>query len=44
MNTSETASSSDPGQPNCENLKYDIADNFDDILLDNSCDSDVNFF
>ena len=44
MNTSETASSSDPGRSNFENLKYDIADNSDDILLDNSCDPDVNFF
>ena len=31
MNTSETASSSDPEHPNCENLKYDRVDNFDDI-------------
>ena len=44
MNTSETASSSDPGRSNFENLKYDIADYSDDILLDNSCDPDVNFF
>ena len=44
MNTSETASSSDPERPNFENLKYEIADNSDDILLDNSCDPDVNFF
>ena len=36
MNTSETASSSDPGRPNFENLKYEIVDNSDDILLDNS--------
>ena len=27
-----------------EILKYDIVDNSDDILLDNSCDPDVNFF
>ena len=46
MNTSETASSSDPEGPNFENLKYDIVDTYnpDDILLDNSCDPDVNFF
>ena len=44
MNTSETASSSDPERPNFENLKYDIVVNSDDILLDNSCDPDVNFF
>ena len=44
MNTSETASSSDPERPNFENLKYDIVDYSDDILLDNSCDPDVNFF
>ena len=31
MNTSETASSSDPELLNFENLKYDI-DNSDDIL------------
>ena len=42
MNTSETASSSDPERPNFENLKYEILDNSDDILLDNSCDPDVN--
>ena len=44
MNTSETASSSDRERPNFENLKYEIVDNSDDILLDNSCDPDVNFF
>ena len=44
MNTSETASSSDPERPNFENLTYEIADNSDDILLDNSCDPDINFF
>ena len=44
MNTSETASSSDPERPNFENLKYNVVDNSDDILLDNSCDPDVNFF
>ena len=44
MNTSEIASSSDPEHPNFENLKYDIVDNSDDILLHNSCDPDVNFF
>ena len=43
MNTSETASSSDPERPNFENLKYEIVDNSDDILLDNSWDPDVNF-
>ena len=42
MNTSETASSSDPERPNFENLKYEILDHSDDILLDNSCDPDVN--
>ena len=42
MNTSETASGSDPEHPNFKNLKYEIVDNFDDILLDNSCDPDVN--
>ena len=44
MNTSETASSSDPERPNFENLKYNLVGNSDDILLDNSCDPDVNFF
>ena len=44
MNTSETASSSDPEDPNFENVKYEIVDNSDDILPDNSCDRDVNFF
>ena len=44
MNTSETAHSSDLKRPNFENLKYEIVDNSDDILLDNSCDPDVNFF
>ena len=44
MNTSETTSSSDPERPNFENLKYNLVDNSDDILLDNSCDPDVNFF
>ena len=45
MNTCETASSSHPEGPNFENLKYDIVDNYNpDILLDNSCDPDVNFF
>ena len=43
MNTSETASSSDSELPNFENLKYDIVDSSDDILLDNWCDPDVNF-
>ena len=43
MNTSETTSSSDPEHPNFENLKYDIVDNSDDLLLDNSFGSDVNF-
>ena len=42
MNTFESASSSDPERPNFEILKYDIVDNSDDILLDNSCDPDVN--
>ena len=27
-----------------ENLKYSIADNNNNILLDDSCDWDVNFF
>ena len=44
MNTSETASSSDPEHPNFENIKYEIVDNSDDILLDNSCDLDVKYF
>ena len=44
MNTSETASSFDAEHPNFKNLKYEIVDNSDDILLDNSCDPDVNFF
>ena len=44
MNTSETASSCDSEPPNFENLKYDIVDSSDDILLNNSCDPDVNFF
>ena len=44
MNTSETASSSDPERPNFGNLKCEIVDNSDDILLDNSCETDVNFF
>ena len=45
MNTCETASSSDPEGPYFENLKYDIVDNYNpDILLDNLCDPDVNFF
>ena len=44
MNTSETTSSSEPERPNFENLKYDIVDNSDDILLDNLRDPDVNFF
>ena len=43
MNTSETASSSDPERPNFENLKYDIVVNSDDVLLDNSCDPDLTF-
>ena len=41
MYTSETAGSSDPERPNFENLKYEIVDNSDDILLDNSWDPDV---
>ena len=44
MNISETASTSDLECSNFENLKYEIADNSDDILVDNSCDPDVNFF
>ena len=44
MNTSETASTFDPERPNFENLRYNLVDNSDDILLDNSCDPDVNFF
>ena len=43
MNTSETTSSSDPECPIFENLKYDIVDNSDDLLLENSSDPDVNF-
>ena len=44
MNTSETACSSDGERPNFENLKYNLVDNSDDILQDNSCNPDVNFF
>ena len=44
MNTSETARSSDLKPVNFENFKYEIVDNSDDILLDNSGDQDVNFF
>ena len=44
MNTSETVSSSDPEHPNFENLKCEIVDNSDDILLSNLCDPDINFF
>ena len=44
MNTSETASSSDPEHPSFENLKYEIVDISDDILLENQRDSNVNFF
>ena len=44
MNTSETACSSDLKPVNFENFKYEIVDNSDDILLDNSGDQDVNFF
>ena len=36
-------SSSDPERLNFENLKCEIVDNSDDILLDNSCETDVNF-
>ena len=43
MNTSETATSSDPERSNFENLEYEIVYNCDDILLDNSCGPDVNF-
>ena len=43
MNTSETACSSDLKRLNFENLKYEIVDNSDDILLDNSGDQDINF-
>ena len=44
MNISEAASSSDTEHPNFETLKCEIVDNSDDILLDNLCDPDVNFF
>ena len=44
MNTPETARSSHPEHPNFQNLKFEIADNSDAILLDDSCDLDVNFF
>ena len=44
MNTSETGSSSDSERPNFENLKYNLVDNSDDILRNNPCDPDVNFF
>ena len=40
----QTTNSSDPKHPNFENLKYEVVDNSDNILLDNSCDPDVNFF
>ena len=43
MNTSETATSSDPERSNFENLEYEIVYNCDDILLDNSCGPDVSF-
>ena len=43
MNTSETSSTSEPERPNFENLKFEIVDNSEDILLDNLCDPDVNF-
>ena len=40
----QTTNSSDPKHPNFENFKYEVVDNSDNILLDNSCDPDVNFF
>ena len=43
MNTSETATSSDPERSNFENLEYEIVYNCDDILLHNSCGPDVSF-
>ena len=44
MNIFETASSSDPERPNFENLKCELVDNSDNMLLDNSFETDVNFF
>ena len=41
VNTSE---SSENEIESFENLKYSIADNNNNILLDDSCDPDVNFF
>ena len=41
VNTSE---SSESEIESFENLKYSIADNNNNILLDDSCDLDVNFF
>ena len=41
VNTSE---SSESEIESFENLKYSIADNNNNILLDDSCDPDVNFF
>ena len=41
VNTSE---SSESEIESFENLKYSIADNNNNILLDESCDPDVNFF
>ena len=41
VNTSE---SSESEIESFENLKYSIADNNNNILLDDSCDRDVNFF
>ena len=41
INTSE---SSESEIESFENLKYSIADNNNNILLDDSCDPDVNFF
>ena len=41
VNTGETSNSE---SLNFETLKYNIVDNTPDILLDNSCDPDVNFF
>ena len=39
-----TSESSESEIESFENLKYSIADNNNNILLDESCDPDVNFF
>ena len=44
MNANDLKSYSGSEYPEYETLKYEIAENFDDILLNDSCDPDVNFF